>query len=96
LKKRFDYVYQDEIFLAAAFLDYQFKNFEFMSKVHPNNAKLVLKQIKKYIIEFYKRRIEKPVPLNGVPLTAQPETQTQNVLTDNNPRRKQQGILSLT
>jgi hypothetical protein len=32
LKKRFDYVYQDEIFLAAAFLDYQFKNFEFMSK----------------------------------------------------------------
>jgi hypothetical protein len=42
-----------------------------MSKVNPNNAKLVLKQIKKYIIEFYKRRIEKPVPLNGVPLTAQ-------------------------
>ena len=30
LKKRFDYVYQDEIFLAAAFLDYQFKNFEFI------------------------------------------------------------------
>ena len=53
LKKRFDYVYQDEIFLAAAFLDYQFKNFEIMSKVDPNNAKLVLKQIKKYIIEFY-------------------------------------------
>ena len=67
-----------------------------MSKVDPNNAKLVLKQIKKYIIEFYKRRIEKPVSLNGMPLTAQPETQTQNVLTDNNPRRKQQGILSLT
>jgi hypothetical protein len=38
-----------------------------MSKVDPNNAKLVLKQIKKYIIEFYKRRIEKPVPLNGMP-----------------------------
>jgi hypothetical protein len=67
-----------------------------MSKVDPNNAKLVLKQIKKYIIEFYKRRIEKPVPLNGMPLTTQPETQTQNVLTDKNPRRKQQGILSLT
>ena len=61
-----------------------------MSKVDPNNAKLVLKQIKKYMIEFYKRRIEKPVHLNGMPLTAQPETQTQNVLTDNNPRRKQQ------
>jgi hypothetical protein len=67
-----------------------------MSKVDPNNAKLVLKQIKKYIIEFYKWRIEKPVNKKGLPLTAQPETQTQNVLTDNNPRRKQQGILSLT
>jgi hypothetical protein len=51
-----------------------------MSKVDPNNAKLVLKQIKKYIIEFCKRRIEKPEPLNGMPLTAQPEIQTQNVL----------------
>ena len=59
-----------------------------MSKVDPNNAKLVLKQIKKYIIEFYKRRIEKPVSLNWMPLTAQPETQTQNLLTDKNPRRK--------
>jgi hypothetical protein len=58
-----------------------------MSKVDPNNAKLVLKQIKKHIIEFCKRRIEKPVNINGVPLPAQPETQTQNVLTDNNPRR---------
>ncbi len=96
LKKRFDYVYQDEIFLAAAFLDYQFKNFEFMSKVNPNNTKLVLKQIKKYIIDFYKQRIEKPVNINEVALTAQTQTQTQNVLTDNNPRRKQQGILSLT
>jgi hypothetical protein len=67
-----------------------------MSKVDPNNDKLVLKQIKKYIIEFYKRRIEKPVNINGAPLPAQTETQTQNVLTDNNPRRKQQGILSLT
>ncbi len=68
IKKRFEYVYQDEIFLAAAFLDYQFKNFEFMSKVDPNNAKVVLKQVKKYIIEFYKQRIEKSVNTNESPL----------------------------
>ena len=49
-----------------------------------------------FIIEFYKRRKEKPVNINGVPLTAQTENETQNVLTDNNPRCKQQGILSLT
>ena len=33
---------------------------------------------------------------NEPPLPVQPESQAQNVLTDNNPRRKQQGILSLT
>jgi uncharacterized protein YpbB len=31
-----------------------------------------------------------------VTLNSAPETQTQNVLTDNNLKRKQQGILSLT
>ncbi len=36
------------------------------------------------------------VNINEVALTAPTETLTQNVLTDNNPRRKQQGILSLT
>ena len=96
LKKRFDCVYKGDIFLAAAFLDYQFKNFEFMSNVDSNNAKNVLKRIKKYIIEFYKQRIAKYVNTNEPPLPVQPESQAQNVLTDNNPRRKQQGILSLT
>jgi hypothetical protein len=36
------------------------------------------------------------VNTNEPQLPVQPESQAQNVLTDNNPRRKQQGIFSLT
>ena len=32
LKRRFDYVNKDEIFLIATFLDYRYKDFEFFGK----------------------------------------------------------------
>ena len=70
IKRMSPWKLKEAIWICLAFLDYQFKNFEFMSKVGPNNAKLVLKQLKKKIIEFYKRRKEKPVNINEVALTA--------------------------
>jgi hypothetical protein len=55
--KIYDYIFYI-IFLEAVFLGDQLKNFEFLSNVYPYNGKLVLKRIKKYILEFYKRKIE--------------------------------------
>ncbi len=100
IQQRFGYVYDNEIFLAASFLDYKYKNFEFFGDATKSKAKLKL--IKSYLMDLYKSNI---VP-NGTNSTqdsatvAQTQTQAQSqsqlTLTDNNYRRKQPGILLAT
>ena len=102
IRARFAYVFDNEIFLAASFLDYIYKNFEFFWDA--NKAKTNLKRTKAYLLDIYKSNIIKNGPCTSTQVTqavvvqTQTEAQSQSeiTLTDNNPRRKQPGILLST
>jgi hypothetical protein len=49
------HVYDNEIFLAACFLDYKYKNFELYGDV--NKSKANIKRIEAYLIDIYKSNI---------------------------------------
>ena len=97
LQQRFGYVYDNEIFLAAGFWDYKYKNFEFFGDATKSKAKLKL--IKSYLMDLYKSNMVPNGTSNSTQDSAtvaqtqtQAQSQSQLTLTDNNPRRKQPGI----
>ncbi len=83
-------------------MDYKYKNFEIFGDA--TKSKSNLKLIKSYLIDLYKSNIVPNGPSNStqdsqatfVQTQTQAQSQTQLTLTDNNPRRKQPGILLAT
>ena len=83
-------------------MDYKYKNFKFFCDA--NKAKTNLKRTKAYLLDIYKSNIIKNGPCTSTQVTQAVVVQTQTeapsqseiTLTDNNPRRKQPGILLST
>ena len=90
LKRRFDFVYKDEIFLIATFLDYRYKNFEFFGKPQSETH---LKTTITALISLFKQRFLKDVQAT-VQLSETVEFTTQSIPpANNNPRKKHKGLL---
>ena len=76
LQGRFNFVLSDKIFLAATFLDFRFKKFEFISTLSERKTKII--DAKNWIIEWYETNIQDPSNTQSNNETANPRRSDSN------------------
>lgn len=78
LKKRFKYEFDNNLFIAATFLNYKFKKFEFISDV--DKRKDLINDVKQYIAAVHAKKFEKAITNTVSNSTVLTQTATQNLV----------------